>query len=138
MTDYLDPDRDAFGAFAKLEITGPMHMLNLIKLREKAAYEDGRDATGLEAYTAYSKESAPFFTKNGGEIAWRGKPRFPLIGPQDETWDIGFVAAYPSKDAFLAMVLDPGYQAIVFHRQAAVKTSRLTCFEGAPTGGLFG
>ncbi|MEM9839007.1 MAG: DUF1330 domain-containing protein [Pseudomonadota bacterium] len=138
MTTFIDPTREDFKAFAEMQIAGPVHMLNLIKLREKAVYEDGREATGLEAYRAYGASSEPFFKGNGGSIVWRGKPQFPLIGPQDEHWDIGFIAGYPSKDAFIAMVLDPGYQAIVFHRQAAVETSRLTCFEAAEGGGLFG
>lgn len=138
MEAFIDPSRDDFKAFAKLEIAAPVHMLNLVKLREQALYEDGRAVSGADAYKAYGKESAPYFEANGGSIVWRGTPRFPLIGPRDEHWDIGFVAAYPSKDAFLAMVLDPGYQAIVFHRQAAVETSRLFCFEATDAGGLFG
>lgn len=137
MTGFIDPDRDDFRAFAKMAIEGPVHMLNLLKLKDKASYEDGREATGAEAYKAYGAASGEFFRKNGGEIVWRGVPRFPVIGPSDETWDLGFVAAYPSKDAFLAMVFDPGYQAIFFHRQAAVETSRLYCFEATETGGLF-
>lgn len=135
---FIDPERDAFRQFAGMDIKGPVHMLNLIRLREQAAYQDGREATGAEAYRAYSEASAPFFTGNGGAIVWRGIPRFPLIGPGDETWDIGFVAAYPSKDHFIAMVKDEGYQAIVHHRQAAVLTSRLYSFEGRESGGLFG
>lgn len=138
MTSHIDPDRDAFRQFRAMDVTGPVHMLNLIRLRNEAAYEDGRKATGAEAYKAYSVSSAPFFQKVGGEIVWRGKPRFPVIGPADETWDLGFIAAYPSRDAFLAMVKDEGYQAIVFHRQAAVATSRLYCFEASERGGLFG
>jgi len=32
---------------------------------------------------------------------------------------------YPERSAFQRMLADPGYQAIVFHRTAAVKNSRL-------------
>ena len=138
MSIFIDPDRDAFRQFVELDIEGPIQMLNLIKLKERASYEDGREATGAEAYKTYSKASAEFFQKNGGTIAWRGVPKFPVIGPADETWDVGFIAEYPSKQHFLAMVTDPGYQAIVFHRQAAVETSRLTCFAKAEGAGLFG
>lgn len=139
MDAYIDPVREDFSAFAKLSIAGPIHMLNLIRLREKAAYPDGRDATGREAYAAYGRESAPYFEGQGGRIVWRGVPRFALIGPGEETWDIGFVAAYPSKDAFIAMVKDPGYQRAVVHRQAAVLTSRLHCFEAREgAGSVFG
>ncbi|MEL6189106.1 MAG: DUF1330 domain-containing protein [Myxococcota bacterium] len=135
---YVDPTREGFGAFAKAPLNGPLHMLNLLRLKEKATYEDGREATGREAYAAYGRESAPFFQKQGGTIMWRGKPFFPLIGPSTETWDLGFIAAYPSKEAFLGMVKDPGYQAIVYHRQAAVETSRLYAFAAVEGSGVFG
>lgn len=138
MSIYIDPDRDAFRQFVGLTIEGPIQMLNLIKLKQDASYEDGTAVTGAEAYKAYSKASAPFFEANGGTIAWRGLPKFPVIGPTDEAWDVGFLAEYPSKDHFLNMVKDEGYQAIVFHRQAAVETSRLFCFAKAEGGGLFG
>lgn len=134
---YVDPDRDAFRQFAKMAVDGPIHMLNLVKLLDKAAYEDGRDATGAEAYAAYGRESSPIMSGVGGQIAWRGKPQFPLVGPNDETWDIGFLAEYPSKDAFIAMVKDPVYQSIVYHRQAAVLTSRLYCFSPQDAGTNF-
>ena len=138
MAAFIDPTREDFRAFAQLQIAGPVQMLNLIRLRDKAAYPDGREATGLEAYRAYGRESEPFFKGQGGRILWRGKPQFPLIGPGEETWDIGFIAEYPSKDAFIAMVKDPGYQSVVHHRQAAVATSRLYCFAASESGGVFG
>ncbi len=34
-------------------------MLNLVRLRETAVYEDGTMVTGHEAYAAYGRESAP-------------------------------------------------------------------------------
>ncbi|NHK29436.1 DUF1330 domain-containing protein [Parvularcula flava] len=137
MTRYIDPDRDAFRQFAKMDIAGPVQMLNLLRFRARADYEDGREATGVEAYKAYGRESEPIFTRVGGQIIWNGKPQVPLIGPADETWHAGFIAEYPSKDAFIEMVKDPAYQAIVFHRQAAVETSRLYCFEKRETGSGF-
>lgn len=137
MTQHIDPDREAFRQFAKMEVDGPVHMLNLVKLLDKAAYEDGREATGEEAYAAYGRESEPIMSSVGGHIVWRGVPRFPVIGPGDETWDRGFIAEYPSKDAFIAMVKDPVYRTIVFHRQAAVLTSRLYCFSPGDPGTNF-
>lgn len=113
-------------------------MLNLVKLKTQATYADGRQATGAEAYAAYGRESAPFFHGQGGQIIWRGKPMYPLIGPEHETWDLGFIAAYPSKDAFIGMVKDPGYQAVVYHRQAAVETSRLYAFAATEGPTTFG
>ena len=121
----IDPTREQFTAFKDLPRDQPVNMLNLVKLRAKAAYEDGRDATGAEAYASYGEESAPIFQRVGGTILWRGRPETVLIGPADEAWDVAFIARYPTGGAFLEMVTDPAYQAIVFHRQAAVADSRL-------------
>jgi len=51
MQGFVDPDRDRFRAFAGLDLEGPVHMLNLLRLRDRAVYDDGREATGREAYT---------------------------------------------------------------------------------------
>lgn len=122
---FIDPTKDSFAAFKDLPRDKPVDMLNLVRLHKKAAYEDGREATGAEAYKAYGRESGPIFQGVGGKIVWRALPQLTLIGPSDETWDVAFVARYPSAQAFLDMVYNPDYQAIVFHRQAAVLTSRL-------------
>lgn len=139
---HVDPTKQAFAAFAKADISGPVQMLNLLRFREVASYEAGRapreGMTGAEAYKAYAKASEAFFRKVGGGMAWSGRPVAPLIGPDTERWDAGFIAEYPSKDAFTAMVKDPGYQAIVHHRQAAIADSRLHCFSKTGAGGVFG
>ena len=125
MSNYIDPEREQFEAFKALPRDIPVMMLNLLKFRDKAAYEDGREVTGAEAYAAYGRETAPVFKRVGGEIIWRGEPEVMLIGPQDKQWDMIFIARYPTAGAFLEMVTDPDYQAAVRHRRAAVLDSRL-------------
>ncbi|MEL7463882.1 MAG: DUF1330 domain-containing protein [Pseudomonadota bacterium] len=134
----VDPTREQFTVFKDLPRDQPVNMLNLVKLLDKATYADGRDATGAEAYAAYGRESAPIFQRVGGSILWRGAPECVLIGPAEEAWDIAFIARYPTGGAFLEMVTDPAYQAIVFHRQAAVVDSRLIRMADLPQGGVFG
>lgn len=125
MTGHIDPDREAFDAFKDLPRDQPIHMLNLVRYREIAAYEDGTKASGAEAYRAYGKASGPVFARVGGEIVWSGRPEIMLIGPAEEHWDAVFIAAYPNAAAFLEMVTDPEYRKAVKHRQAAVADSRL-------------
>ena len=125
MSNHVDPERAQFDAFKELPRDEPVMMLNLLRFRENASYEDGREATGAEAYAAYGKESAPIFRRVGGEIIWRGKPEVVVIGPKDEQWDEIFVARYPTASAFLKMVTDPDYRIAVKHRQAALADSRL-------------
>ena len=135
---YVDPDRDLFGELKALSQDHPVDMLNLVRLRERADYEDGREATGAEAYAAYGRESRPVFERVGGRIVWRAAPQFLVIGPPSERWDVAFVARYPSGQAFLDMVRDPDYRAVVHHRQAAVLTSRLLRTRPEEAGGGFG
>ncbi len=131
--DHVGFDREDYQAFKANDRPGPIHMLNLIRLREQADYEDGRTATGAEAYAAYGRDSAPIFQRLGGRIVWRGRFEQTLIGPSDEQWDIAFIAEYPSPQAFIDMQRDPDYREAVVHRQAAVADSRLIRL--ATTGG---
>ncbi len=138
MVGHIDPTREKFGAFRALPEEGPVHMLNLIRLRDRAEYADGREASGAQAYAAYGRESGEVFRGVGGSIAWTGDFRLMLIGPDTERWDICFIAEYPSAAAFVAMVKDRQYQKAVIHRQAAVADSRLIRMAPKAAGAGFG
>lgn len=140
MTGYIDPTKEVFAQFRDMDRPGPIHMLNLVRLRERAAYPDGRQATGAEAYAAYGRESGPVFARLGGRIVWQGSFELMLIGPSDgsERWDKCFIAEYPSVSAFVEMIRDPVYREAVKHRQAAVADSRLIRLKPRPPGKGFG
>lgn len=138
MTNHIDPTKEDFALFKDLPRDEPIHMLNLVKLREQAAYPDGRRATGLEAYRAYGRESGPVFRRLGGRQVWIGMPELTLIGPQSERWDLAFIAEYPSGAAFIEMLRDPVYREAVKHRQAAVEDSRLIRMKPGKPGAAFG
>jgi uncharacterized protein (DUF1330 family) len=135
---HVDPTKEIFAEFRRNDRPGPIDMLNLVRLRERAAYPDGRVATGEEAYAAYARDSGPVFTRLGGEIVWRGAFELMLIGPAEERWDHCFIARYPTVAAFVEMIRDPVYREAVKHRQAAVEDSRLIRLKGERPGGLFG
>lgn len=138
MTGHIDPTKEDFAAFRANDREGPIHMLNLVRLRARAAYPDGRQASGAEAYAAYGRESGPIFGRLGGKIVWRGQFEQMLIGPSDERWDHCFIAEYPSVAAFVGMIRDPAYREAVKHRQAAVEDSRLIRLAPLPLGAGFG
>jgi uncharacterized protein (DUF1330 family) len=138
MTTYVDPTEEQFSAFARLEREGPLHMLNLVRLRAQAHYPDGRKASGEEAYRAYARESGPVFAGVGGKLHWMGRFECTLIGPSEERWDLVFIAEYPSHAAFLQMISDPTYREAVMHRQAAVEDSRLIRLEPSAPGARLG
>lgn len=138
MTGYIDPTREDFARFREMQREGPVQMLNLLRFRDTAAYDDGTVATGAEAYRAYARESGPIFTRLGGRQIWLGRPELTLIGPADELWDLAFIAEYPAVDAFVAMLRDPDYRKAVRHRQAAVLDSRLIRLKPGRPGAGFG
>src|ERR1700757_4022370 len=110
MSGHIDPSKEQFAAFKDLPRDGAIHMLNLIRLRTRAAYPDGRQATGLEAYRAYGRATMPIIKRLGAKQFWVGSFEQTLIGPADERWDLVFVMEYPSADALITMLRDPEYR----------------------------
>ena len=129
--------KEEFEAFKAVGRDGPIHMLNLVRVRETADYPDGRRATGAEAYAAYGRDSAPVLARGGGRIVWRGSMEFMLIGPRDEQWDYCFIAEYPSPQAFIDMIYDPDYRRAMVHRQAGCSDSRLIRMKPQDPGATF-
>jgi uncharacterized protein (DUF1330 family) len=138
MDGYVDPTKEQFAVFKDLPREGPIHMLNLVRLRARAAYPDGHQASGLDAYRTYGRETAPILKRLGGRQYWIGRFELTLIGPADEEWDLVFIAEYPSAEAFITMLRDPDYRQAVKHRQAAVEDSRLIRLRPATPGEGFG
>jgi len=139
MPNHINPSQESFRAFRDIKRAGPIQMLNLIKLRDQAAYKDGTKSTGAAAYKTYGTLSGPIFRALGGRIIWSGRPEITLIGPETgEDWDIAFIAEYPDMDAFITMMRDPAYQAVTHHRTAAVENSRLVRMQPANAGAGFG
>ncbi len=139
----IDPSRAQFDAFKALARDTPIHMLNLIRLRETAAYPEdhpnhGKGMSGLEAYRAYGRASAAVFARVGGRQVWAGRPEAVVTGPGDERWDLAFIAEYPGAGAFLAMVTDKDYREHVKHRTAGVLDSRLIRLAPVTPGEGFG
>ena len=75
--DYVNPEREIFKAFAVAKSDGPVHMLNLIKLKETAEYEDGTSLPASEAYAALQTE----LKGNDGEL----QRQWPLLA-QSKNW----------------------------------------------------
>ena len=140
---YIDPDRQAWEIFKSLPTDQPIQMLNLVRVKAKADYpadhpDHGKDISGLDAYRAYGRTTAPIFARVGGRQIWAGKPQVMVTGPTDEAWDLAFIAEYPNSGAFLEMVRDPDYRELVKHRSAGVADSRLLRLAPVTPGEGFG
>ncbi len=141
MDTYIDPSRENFAQFKSLPRDTPIHMLNLIRFREMAAYPEGHELagtglTGGEAYAEYMRTIKPVLERSGGKIVWKGGFEAVVTGPGEWPWDETFVMSYPNSASFLGMIKDPEYAPVVVHRQAAVEDSRLVRF--APDGSVSG
>jgi uncharacterized protein (DUF1330 family) len=140
---YVNPGKTQFRALVDAKRDeGPIFMINLLRFRERAAYPPGHkrekeNLTGREAYRLYGEESEAVFTRLGGRQVWAGDPKLVVTGPEDEHWDLAFIAEYPTVQAFLDMLADPAYREAVVNRTAAVADSRLIrCLGLAPAKGF--
>jgi len=136
-TGFVDPTKLSFAQFGELGRSGPVHMLNLVKFRKQAIGEDDTIASGAEACNSHARESGPVFQRLGGRQDWVGTPELMLIGPESEVWDLAFIAEYPDKDAFVAMVREPDYRKVVRHRRVAVADSHLIRMDPGVPGAHF-
>jgi uncharacterized protein (DUF1330 family) len=135
---HLAPTDAQIEQFRELMREGPIHMLNLVRLRARAAYADGHEASGSEAYHAYARESAPVLERVGGKQIWVGRFEMTVVGPSAERWDRVFIVEYPSDAAFAALMRDPAYREALTHHQAAVEDSRVIRLEPREPGAHFG
>lgn len=133
----IDPTRESLSRFvAEVPSGQPVLMLNLLRFREQAGYDDAADSaapcSGREAYAEYSRQVLPLLHGVGGQPFWLGKAHCAVIAPAGEDWDEVLLVKYPNKEAFLQMIQSPAYRAIVHHRTAALADSRLVATTEAP------
>jgi len=134
--NVLQPTGDQFRNFRDTATGEKIFMLNLLKFREKAEYEDGRetDLSGEQAYAIYSKLVKDIVEGLGGSIVFGGKARNILIGQLENMWDQVAIVEYPNMEAMAHMMRMPEYQAAHVHRHAGLDGQLL--IECAAGGGL--
>lgn len=122
VTNAVFPPMEQAMAFFAGPDDGPFVMVNLLKFKPKAEYEDGSDAdmTGAEAYARYGKAVQACLAAVGGEQVYAGPVTGLLLGEVEELWDMVALARYPSLAAMQAMIASPDYQAIEHHRKAGL------------------
>ena len=118
----VNPNETQMKEFMEGDADSPIHMVNLLKFKEKAEYEDGRETnlSGAEAYAIYGQEVQGHLKKVGGSGVFTGQVSRLMLGEVDELWDMIAVVTYPSRKAMLAMITDPDYQESAKHRQAGL------------------
>lgn len=94
---------------AGLPDTGPVVMVNMLRLRDRAAYR------------RYSELAMPLIKARGGTVLWAGNGEAVAFGDAAaDRWDYVVLVRYPSRAAFLDMVRSPEYAAANVQREQAV------------------
>ena len=97
-------------------------MVNLLKFKAHAEYEDGRETSlsGREAYMLYATEVAKMITEVGGKLTFGADVKRLMLGEVEELWDQVAIAMYPSRAAMFEMIQLPEYAKISVHRTAGL------------------
>ena len=117
------PSEQQMKGFVEGDIDSPISMLNLLKFKDKAEYEDGRttDLTGREAYQIYALAVAKLVENTGGKVLFGAEVSRLMLGEVEELWDTVAIAQYPSRRKMLEMMMSPEYAEISVHRTAGLK-----------------
>ena len=101
---------------------GPIYMLNLLKFKKHAEYEDGRetDLTGREAYQIYGRGVSQLLSDYGGSVEFVGDVTFLSLGQVEELWDEIAIVSYPRRADLVAMSSSDEWRALAVHRTAGL------------------
>ena len=118
----LRPNAKQMAGFLLGDTKTTIHMVNLLKFKDKAEYKDGRqtDLTGQEAYQIYAKEVQEHLQKVGGKLIFSGVVSRLMLGEVEELWDWVAIAEYPSRKAMRSMIMDKDYRKSEEHRSAGL------------------
>ncbi len=95
---------------SSLPDTGPVVMVNMLRLRDR------------QAYKRYSELTMPLIKARGGTVLWAGNGEAVAFGDaQADRWDYVVLVRYPSRAAFLDMMDSPAYAAANVFREQAVE-----------------
>ena len=110
--NQLYPSKIQIEDFKNFPTDKPIKMVNLLKFKDKAVYEDGRktDLSGVEAYSIYATEVVNHLEKVGGKTLFFGEVKGLLIGEVEESWEWVAIAEYPSASAMYKMFTDSDYR----------------------------
>ena len=125
------PTADGIRALAQDSSPAKIVMLNLLKFRDKAVYQDGRtdDISGREAYQRYANAMTKIVEREGGRLLFSGRVAGLVIGEVEGVWDVVAIMEYPSRAAFQRIVTLPEVAEIGVHREAGLEGQLLIMTE---------
>jgi hypothetical protein len=122
------------GAAQSLTNRGPIHMVNLLRYRPQAKYQEDLAlpaATGREVYlqryvAAFARVSAKVAPGEAFKPIFLGAVGATLVASPVEVWDDVVIVEYPSFDTLRKIVTSPEYETEAApHHRAALSDWRL-------------
>lgn len=122
VNEVMPSDPDRIREMMEKGPDGPIFMVNLLKFKDKAEYQDGRETnlSGREAYGLYSELVAGILPKFGGRFFFAADATFLALGQVEDLWDEIAIAVYPERAAMMKMSSSEEWQAAGVHRAAGL------------------
>ena len=116
------PNEAQIKGFLEPDAQGPICMVNLLKFKDVAEYEDGRETslTGFEAFQLYEGAIKEILQRVGGCIGFEGRIERLALGEVEELWDVVALAVWPSRKVMLEVMQSQEMQDISVHRSAGL------------------
>jgi uncharacterized protein (DUF1330 family) len=115
----VEPGPDEIERFRAGDTGRPFVLVQLLR------FADG----GLSKYVQYSASAQAILRPLGAQVLYAGQCVEPLLG---ERWDAIVVVRYPSRAAYVEMLVDPRYQQIVPLRREALRDVALLPMDDWP------
>jgi uncharacterized protein (DUF1330 family) len=130
-----NPTDEQIQALMQGPAQGSIRMINLLKFKAKAEYEDGTDggcANGMEAYLRYGAAlNDGILDAAGATLVYSEPVVLGVIGDASAVdFDVIAIVNYPSRQAFLDMAASRDYLDAHKHREAGLERQLLICCSG--------
>lgn len=122
VSNSVYPNKAQIEGFMQPGPEGRICMVNLLKFKPHAEYEDGRatQLTGREAYALYERGIKKILREVGGSIGFEGEVERLTLGEVEDLWDVVALAVWPSRQVMLEVMQSEAMQEISVHRSAGL------------------
>ena len=122
VNEVLPSRKETFEFLMQEGPEGPIYMVNLLKFKASAEYEDGRqtDLSGREAYNIYAEAVSKIILNYGGKVLFAADVTGLSLGQVEDLWDEVAIAQYPNRRAMVEMSSSAEWREAAVHRTAGL------------------